>query len=175
MKVYIVRHGEANSNRNKIYNIKDEDINENGIAQAEELREKIKNLDFDIIYSSPLLRAKHTAQIINFKNRKIIIEKRLEERDMGNLEGKPLEFTNRDTYWDYYSDVRYGTEESIESLFKRVFSSLDELKNKDYEKVLIVAHSGVSKAFYAYFNGIPDDGKFLNLGLKNGEIKEYNL
>ena len=36
-------------------------------------------------------------------------------------------------------------------------------------------HSGVSKAFYAYFNGIPEDGKFLKLGLQNGEIKEYTL
>mgnify|MGYP003419801109 CR=1 FL=1 len=33
---------------------------------------------------------------------------------------------------------------------------------KEYKSVLIVAHSGVSKAFYAYFNGIPKDGKFLN-------------
>ena len=49
------------------------------------------------------------------------------------------------------------------------------MKNKNYNTVLIVAHSGVSKAFYAYFNGIPKDGKFLNLGLKNGEIKEYEL
>ena len=50
---------------------------------------------------------------------------------------------------------------------------LDELKKKDYKSVLIVAHSGVSKAFYIYFNGIPEDGKLLNLGLKNGEVKEY--
>ena len=52
---------------------------------------------------------------------------------------------------------------------------LDELKTKEYKSVLIVAHSGVSKAFYVYFNGIPKDGKLLNLGLKNTEIKEYEL
>ena len=51
---------------------------------------------------------------------------------------------------------------------------LDELKNKDYENVLIVAHSGVSKAFSGYFEGI-QDGKFLNRGLKNCEIKMYEL
>ena len=52
---------------------------------------------------------------------------------------------------------------------------LDNLKTKEYKSVLIVAHSGISKAFYAYFNGIPQDGEFLNLGLKNCEIKEYEL
>ena len=47
--------------------------------------------------------------------------------------------------------------------------------HKDYKKVLIVAHSGVSKAFYNYFNGLPEDGAFLKLGLKNGDVKEYKL
>lgn len=40
--------------------------------------------------------------------------------------------------------------------------------------MLIVAHSGVSKAFYGYFNGI-GEGKFLHKGLNNCEIKEYEL
>ena len=89
--------------------------------------------------------------------------------------GKPYECTNRETYWDYYSEVRYGTEETIQKLLDRVFDFLDELKKQNYQNVLVVAHSGVSKVFYAYFNGIPQDGKFLNLGLKNGEIKEYEF
>ena len=64
--------------------------------------------------------------------------------------------------------------ENIKEFFKRVYNFLDELKTKDYKSVLIVAHSGVSKAFNGYFNGI-QDGKFLNRGLKNCEIKEYEL
>ena len=58
--------------------------------------------------------------------------------------------------------------------FKDVESLLDDLKLKNYESVLIVAHSGVSKAFSAYFEGI-GDGMFLKRGLKNCEIKEYEL
>lgn len=56
-----------------------------------------------------------------------------------------------------------------------MFEFLDYLKTRPYKGVLIVAHSGVSKAFNGYFNGIPADGKFLNLGLKNCEIKKYYL
>ena len=37
-----------------------------------------------------------------------------------------------------------------------------------------MAHSGVSKVFSGYFEGI-QNGKFLNRGLKNCEIKEYVL
>ena len=56
----------------------------------------------------------------------------------------------------------------------KIFDFWKSLKNKDYDIVLIVAHSGVSKAFSGYFEGI-QNGKFLNRGLKNCEIKEYEL
>lgn len=46
----------------------------------------------------------------------------------------------------------------------KIFDFWKSLKNKDYDIVLIVAHSGVSKALSGYFEG-----------LKNCEIKEYVL
>jgi len=175
MKIYLVRHGQCDSNVILRYNFKDEDINANGIKQAEALRELIKNINYDIVISSPLVRAVHTANIINANNKEIITDERLAERDPGSLEGMSCDVTDREEYWNYYTDIKYGTEERIPDLCKRVSSFLDELKSKDYESVLIVAHSGVSKAFYVYFNGIPADGKLLNLGLKNTEVKEYTL
>ena len=174
MKVYIVRHGEVLHNALKIYNNENEDLNDNGVKQSETLKSKIKDLEYDMIISSPLIRAKHTAEIINLKNKKILIDNRLEERNPGNLNGKPISYTNREEYWNFNSKVQYGTSENMKEFFKRVYNFLDELKARDYECVLIVAHSGVSKAFSGYFEGI-QDGKFLNRGLKNCEIKMYYL
>lgn len=175
MKVYLVRHGECDSNVLGIYNYRSEDLNEHGIKQAEFLKEQIKDMEFDAIYSSPLIRAIHTSNIINSEKKDIIIDERLRERESGLLEGMSIQVTNREEYWNYYTKTNYGNEERIPDLFNRVKDFLDELKTKDYDKVLIVAHSGVSKAFYVYFNGIPKDGNLLNLGLKNTEIKEYEL
>lgn len=174
MKIYIVRHGQVPHNALGQYNTADEDLTELGIKQAEELKNKIKNLHFDIVISSPLLRATHTEYILTNYDSSIIVDERLRERSCGILSGQPLEVTNRDEYWNYNSDVQYGINENIRDFFKRVYDFLDELKTKDYESVLIVAHSGVSKAFSGYFEGI-QDGKFLNRGLKNCEIKEYQL
>lgn len=174
MKIYLVRHGQCDSNVKKIYNYKDEGLNEVGIKQAEELKKQIDNIDFDVIISSPLLRAKQTAEILS-TNKTIVLDDRLREREHGSLEGKSITVTDREEYWNYYTKVKYGTEERIPDLFKRISEFLDELKSKDYNSVLIVAHSGVSKGFYAYFNGVPKDGKMLNLGLKNTEVKEYIL
>lgn len=174
MKLYIVRHGEVPHNALRQYNNENEDLNENGIRQANELKEKIRNINYDIIISSPLLRTKHTAQIINVNNKEILINDKLKERDPGNLSGKPLTVTNRDEYWNYNTTITYGTSENIRDFFMRVYNFLDDLKKEEYESVLIVAHSGVSKAFNGYFEGIKD-GMFLDRGLKNCEIKEYEI
>ena len=175
MKIYLVRHGEVNHNLYGLYNREDEDLNETGIKQAEELRETIKKIEYDLIISSPLARARHTANIINCKNRNIIIEDRIKERDPGSLSGQPVEeATNREEYWNYYTTIQYGTSENIKEFFNRIYNFLDELKTKDYKSVLIVAHSGVSRVFNAFFNGI-EDGNLLNRGLKNCQMKEYEL
>ena len=174
MKVYIIRHGEVPHNALKQYNNEDEDLTEKGIKQAEELKEKIKNINYDVVICSPLIRAKHTAEIINIEKKEIIIDNRLEERNPGNLSGQSLEVTNREEYWNYNTTIKYGTSENIKLFFDRVYNFLDELKQKDYKNVLVVAHSGVSKVFNGYFIGM-QDGKFLNRGLKNCEMKEYEL
>ena len=63
MKIYFVRHGETDMNaRNMFYGWYDADINEKGIAQAEELRAAFETIHIDAIYSSDLKRASHTAE-----------------------------------------------------------------------------------------------------------------
>ena len=175
MKIYLVRHGQSDSNIIGRYNFTYEDINETGVKQAEELKPRIQELDYDIVISSPLVRALHTADIINDNKKEIITDDRLAERKHRSLEGVALVETDREDYWNYYSTTEYGTSEKVPELCERVKEFLDELKTKDYKSVLIVAHSGVSKAFYVYFNGVPEDGKLLKLGLKNTEVKEYEL
>lgn len=174
MNVYIVRHGQVLHNALKVYSNEDEDLTEKGIAQAKQLKSEIQNLEYDVIICSPLLRARHTAEIINVKNRDILFDNRLKERNPGNLNGKPISYTNREEYWNFNSNIQYGTSENMKTFFERVFAFLDDLKTKDYDSVLVVAHSGVSKAFNAYFQGIRD-GKFLEHGLKNCEIRMYEL
>lgn len=110
MKVYIVRHGQIPNNALKRHTNPYEDLTELGIKQAEELKDKIKDIEFDIIYVSPFLRARHIAEIINTKYIQTIIDDRLSERDCGNLSGQPLEENDeRIDYWDYFSIRNHGT------------------------------------------------------------------
>lgn len=80
MNVYIVRHGQVPHNALGQYNSNDEDLTIFGVQQAENLREQIDSIKFDVIICSPLKRAKHTADIINVNNQ-LYMMKELKKED----------------------------------------------------------------------------------------------
>lgn len=111
-------------------------------------------------------RTRHTAEIINTNNTSIIYDDRLIERDTGEITLKPYEMVDREEYWNFYS-TKYKNVETVDELLKRVYSSLDDIiKNYKDKSILIVTHNGVARAIYAYFNGMPKDGKIWRLGTK---------
>ena len=86
----------------------------------------------------------------------------------------PFDSFNRELYWNYYDKTKYQKAESLDSLFKRIYNFLDEIKEK-HKNILLVTHDGVAKVINCYFNGIPEDGNLMNLGLKNCEVKKYKI
>ena len=65
MELYMVRHGQTDFNKNKrLQGVIDIPLNEYGIELAEKTAEGLKDVPFDVIYSSPLSRAFQTAEII---------------------------------------------------------------------------------------------------------------
>lgn len=73
MKLYVIRHGRTKCNDEHKYNGKlDEDINETGIEQAKKASEEVKNLDIDLIICSPLLRTRHTCELVNINKVPVI-------------------------------------------------------------------------------------------------------
>ncbi|MEG2620914.1 MAG: histidine phosphatase family protein [Bacilli bacterium] len=174
MKIYVVRHGQTNSNFLRVYNDEKDELTELGISQANELKDKIKNINFDIIFCSPLIRTKQTVNIISTNNENIVFDERLKERECGDCSLKPLSIVDRKEYWNYYSLDNFGDCENINHFIKRVHNFLNELKSKEYKKVLIVTHKGVSRAINTYFEGM-GNGMMFERGLKNCELKEYDL
>ena len=86
MNIYVVRHGQTDWNKeNKLQGNTDIELNDNGRKQALDLKGELKNIDYDIIISSPLKRAIQTAELIN-NNKPIIIEDNLRERSFGDFE-----------------------------------------------------------------------------------------
>ena len=77
--IYLVRHGQTDWNLEGRYQGRiDIKLNSKGIEQAKEIKEKLKEIKFDKVFSSPLKRALETAQIITDND--IEIDERLIER-----------------------------------------------------------------------------------------------
>lgn len=179
MKLLLTRHGQTDWNvAGKIQGVTDIELNETGIKQAQIAREKLLNKNIDVIITSPLKRARKTAEIIG-KDRKIPIieEPAIVERYFGEFEGKTRKDFNFDEIWNYKLNKQYDDVESVGALFDRVQSFLEKAKVEYKDKtILVVTHGGVSVPIRATLEGIPEGMEVLRgLGLDNCEVKEYNL
>ena len=86
MKIYLLRHGQTDWNRDGKFAYNENlTLNETGIKQAERAKKLLEKIDYDLVLTSPFIRAKRTAEIANNRRKKLIIEDRLKERNAGIL------------------------------------------------------------------------------------------
>lgn len=173
MEIFLIRHGQTKYNELNIANgLFDENLNEQGIFEANQLKKELKNVEFDYIYVSPLKRALDTAKIIK-SSQQLIIDERLIERDLGEFTNKPINIEKRIEYWTYGYKCNYRME-TLDEIFKRVYEFLDDIKKKhENEKILVVTHQGICRIIDCYFNGIPEDNDLMKISYKNCEIRKY--
>lgn len=176
MNLYIVRHGQTDWNiQGRIQGSTDIELNSTGINQAKQTAQLLKDINFDIIYSSPLKRTIETARLINkYHNLDIITDNRIIERNFGNFEGTQNVLTNITDYLDYEKNLNTNNVESIKELFNRtenfLFDIYNNYKNTN-SNILVVTHGGVSVAITAIINNTKDN--LTSLGMKNCEYRVF--
>ena len=148
MILYVVRHGETISNKMmKVSGDEEALLTNNGIRQAEALKEELNDISFDYVFSSPLSRAYETAKLIT--DNEVIIEERLKERDYALNEGKLIVDTNPKEIWNFHLNSNSNGVERVRDLLSRISGYLKDLKNKyDDKTLLLVTHSGVARAIF---------------------------
>ena len=174
-----VRHGRTDCNISMLIQGRiDNPLSELGKKDPICVAELIKkyNLDFDIIISSPLSRAKDTANII--KNHlqldiPIIINPDFIEREFGSAEGAPITPEN---YEKVMNNDFEGMEKDYE-ICKRTKNGLFKLI-KEYEgkKILVVCHSHVIKSLFMQFSdNVKFNSKFGHHSINLLSFNGYNL
>lgn len=161
--IYIFRHGQTDYNMSRrVMGQLDIPLNETGRVQAIELSDKISKEPIQAIYTSPLLRAKQTAQILADKiSAPIILDKRLMERNNGKLQGHVVHGTNNpDEYQTDYNQLelflpaaqlndnnwRPDGGESRTECWSRAQKAITEIvKNTPYDTIAISTHSVVMR------------------------------
>lgn len=107
MLIYLVRHGETDWNREmKFQGWADIALNARGREEARALAVKLKDVAFDFAFSSDLVRARETAEILlEGRGTPLATDRRLREMNFGPLEGLP------------YGDARTNPESPVHRLF----------------------------------------------------------
>ena len=147
MLVYFIRHGESETNVKKLYGGQfDAPLTENGIAQAEKLREKLAGIKFDRVYSSDLSRAVTTARTA-LPGVEPIQDARLRESALGWITGKPpkeirennpdkVELLNK-------RDFRVFGGECVADVTRRTAEFITELSHESIDTAAVFCHGGV--------------------------------
>lgn len=148
-KLYLVRHATPDfpDGVKLCIGNTDIDIADQGIEESKRLRRFFKDKEISRIFSSPLARCLHTAEIIADGRTEVEIDKGLSEIFMGSWEGIPLKKIKKEL-----GDEPADGEPRLKAL-DRFEKSLNQIMKKTTGDVLCVAHAGVNCAFIAKVTG----------------------
>ena len=151
--IYLCRHGDtAWSGERRLAGRTDLPLTEQGEQNARQLGERLKSIMFDRVLSSPLLRARRTAELAGFAD--AIVDPRLVEMNFGEYDGKTREEIIRDRPgWTYLRDGCPGGETAAD-LGRRADLVLSDLLGRK-ETVLIFAHSVILRVLTARWLTLP--------------------
>jgi uncharacterized phosphatase len=170
MKIYVIRHGLTELNKKGIINGHlDDELSFEGREQAKmaaaHLPKSIRH-----IYSSPLNRAKQTAEILNEELQlPLTFHDELKEVNFGILEGTPFleEYKKKHKSQEY--DWR-PSGESITDVKKRALKILKQIRSERGDgEALVVAHGGVVRLIYFLQDGVPIDE------IENASLHSFDL
>lgn len=166
--VYLVRHCRPELPSGHIcLGLTDIPLSREGIGQAAKLKSYFSDKNIKAIYSSPLERAKKTAEIIADNKIKVEIKDNFSELNMGKWDGMtfaeikekyPEEYAERGKNFENYV-VEGG--ESMSMCRDRALAELRDIINNSRGNTIIVAHAGVNRLIISELTGISIKESFL--------------
>ncbi len=181
-RLTVIRHGETEWNtQNRFQGHLDSKLTALGIKQAEAIADELKGETFDIIYSSDLERAKHTADVIAGRlNMTVHTEQDLREINLGVMQGLIKdEFILKypEVITNFHADPVYVIPdgESKQLFFNRITGVLERITDRHKNhSILLVAHGGVLDIMIRYTFDIPLSAK-RNFSLYNASINRFTV
>jgi broad specificity phosphatase PhoE len=151
--ILLARHGETEWNRTgRWQGWADPPLNETGRAQARLLAEQLRAVPFDAVYSSDLLRAHETAEIVAGPHGvPVVTEPGLREIDIGSWSGMTLsEIEER------FPHGRRADGETREDHTARVLAAVEAIaRDNPGRRILLVTHGGTMRALHGRLSDEP--------------------
>ena len=153
MKLYLVRHGQTDLNKERRYQGRiDAVLNDTGLQQVQRLSSRLLSEPIDKVYASPLTRAQETAHIIaDRRHMEITTCEYIMEMNFGQFEGKTYDEIIK-IFPDWNPDIfdfTFAGGESLDSLVSRMKKFIDILmaEHGADSNILVVSHTGCLRVF----------------------------
>jgi len=154
--IIFLRHGQAKNNTERILAGRTPGVplTEEGVDQSEKAAKFLEEMNISAIYSSPIERAKNTAEIIGKHiSIDVRIDDRLIELDMGKFTGKPYDeifSSHGNVFMKFYRgelEIAHNGVETFQEVKKRIQDMVDHvIDNHPDENVVLVTHMDPIKA-----------------------------
>ena len=157
-RFYLIRHGTVDGINDRIYGrAAGIHLTAKGRAQAEAVGRQLGEADLEAIYSSPLERARETAEAICQRTKvTVAIEPDLNEIDFGRWTNCRFDDLRADPEWQRFNLFRSSAGapggELMLAAQARVVGAIERLR-RQHERVAIVSHGDVIRALVAHYLG----------------------
>ena len=180
--IIFLRHGQAENNTNRVLAGRRPGVplTLTGLEQSEKIAKFLKPFNISTIYSSPIERAKKTAEIVSEHNSlEIKTDERLIELDMGKFTGMPYDEIfekHGNVFLKFYEgdlEIAHNGVETFVQLKKRILDMVDYvIREHNDENVLLVTHMDPIKALISTIMGLKANSLF-ELIIENASLTVF--
>lgn len=164
MELHLIRHGETQWNRDqRVQGQCNVGLNETGNRQAVELGKRLRDIDFDAIYSSSSLRTRETAWLaFPDRHEDIVFLDSLREIDLGPWEGRLHaeiaieEPESQHHFWHMPHLFEVEGAETFYDLQERAMREIRRISRRHFgQRVAVVSHGALIKSVLCHMEGLP--------------------
>jgi probable phosphoglycerate mutase len=160
-QLLLVRHGETDWNRDRRFQgHADQPLNDAGREQARALADELAGERIDVVYTSDLVRARETAEIVAARlGAEVLVRSELREIDVGEWEGlswPEIEERHPEGARSWHEHGHGWTSgETYDQLGERIIKALQQIAaDHPAQRVLVVGHGGTVRATRAFIEGL---------------------
>jgi alpha-ribazole phosphatase len=177
MDLFFVRHGITDWNKEKRYlGHTDREVINSELGQLTELKDELKKINFDHVFTSDLRRCQETLSYLHLSS-PASVDTRLREMNFGDWEGKTYEELKHDpAYRNWIDNWEQGSTPNgesgegfkvrINSFFNELFQRILENTTNSNQKILVMTHGGVIRYFVSK---MVSSHTFWNFIVKHGQ------
>ncbi|QIA08996.1 alpha-ribazole phosphatase [Draconibacterium halophilum] len=173
MNIYAIRHTRVNVKAGICYGQTDVDVAGSFYEEQKKLAQEIKSVNFDQIWSSPLIRCRKLTESL-FVQTDIKYDSRLKELNFGDWEMQSWDdiYAGREgkCWMNNYKIQATKNGESYPEMMKRVSAFINEIKKYNTKNIAVVTHAGVIRILKSVIEGVPIGDLFENFKPPYGSV-----